>query len=201
MSTFDLGFNKSLENQLKFIQEIDKVKSIFRQSKIFDGSRFENDAEHSWTIAVMAVLLQDHLAIKVDLSKVLIMLLIHDIVEIDAGDTFLYSEARKDAPAKELEAAKRIFGLLEEPQKSYFLNLWMEFEARQSPEAKYAAVFDRLEPLLQNYINEGYTWKKHKIRYEQVYEKNKAIAEMAPDIWNFVLHILSLALEKGYLLP
>jgi putative hydrolase of HD superfamily len=199
MNTMDIDFNKKLENQLQFIIEIDKIKNIFRKSKLFDFSRYENDAEHSWTICVMALLLQEYSNNDINIEKVISMLLIHDIVEIDAGDTFLYSDERKTIHIDENKAAERIFGLLDKDQQEYFLNIWQEFEERKTNEAKFAAVFDRLEPLLQNYILEGYTWKKYNITYEMVIEKNKHIQEASDVIWEFVLKLLERAVEKGYI--
>jgi len=199
MNIIDINFNEKLENQLNFIIEIDKVKNIIRKSKMFDGSRFENDAEHSWTICIMALLLKEYSNITLNIERVVSMLLIHDIVEIDTGDTFLYSDKRNTVHTDEKKAAERIFGLLDKEQKEYFLNLWNEFEERKTNEAKFAAIFDRLEPLLQNYILEGYTWKKYNITYEMVIEKNKHIQEASDEIWKFVLKLLEKAVEKGYL--
>jgi putative hydrolase of HD superfamily len=199
MHTIDINYNQDLERQLNFIIEIDKVKNIMRKSKLFDGSRFENDAEHSWTICVMAVVLQDFCNFPINIERIITMLLLHDIVEIDAGDTFLYAAERNDAHANEARAAERIFGLLEEKQKERFISLWNEFEERKTNEAKFAAVFDRLEPLLQNYIYEGYTWKKRHISYDMIIEKNKHIQEGSQIIWEFVLRLLDKAVEKGYL--
>jgi putative hydrolase of HD superfamily len=147
----------------------------------------------------MALLLKEYSNFSVNIEKVVSMLLIHDIVEIDAGDTFLYSENRDEAHNDEIKAAERIFGLLEKEQEEYFINLWNEFEERKTNEAKFAAVFDRLEPLLQNYILEGYTWKKYNITYEMVIEKNKHIKEASEEIWEFILKILEKAVEKGYI--
>jgi putative hydrolase of HD superfamily len=199
MNSIDIGYNKRLEEQLNFIIEIDKVKNILRKSKLFDGNRFENDAEHSWTISIMAYLLKEFSNFTVNIEKVIIMLLIHDIVEIDAGDTFLYSSERANARNNEKKAAERIFGLLEEDQKDYFIKLWNEFEERETNEAKFASVFDRLEPLIQNYITEGYTWKKHNITYDMVIKNNKHIENGSKEIWEFVLKLLEKATEKGYL--
>jgi putative hydrolases of HD superfamily len=199
MNKIDIDFNKKLENQLNFIIEIDKIKNIIRKSRLFDGSRFENDAEHSWTICIMALLLKEYSNITLNIERVVSMLLIHDIVEIDTGDTFLYSDKRDTIHTDEKKAAERIFGLLDIEQKEYFLNLWDEFEERKTNEAKFAAIFDRLEPLLQNYILEGYTWKKYNITYEMVMEKNKHIQEASDVIWEFVLKLLEKAVEKGYL--
>jgi len=199
MNIIDTDFNEKLEKQLQFIIEIDKIKNIMRKSKLFDNSRFENDAEHSWTICIMALLLKEYSNITINMEKVVSMLLIHDIVEIDAGDTFLYSDKRNIIHTDEKKAAERIFGLLDKDQKEYFMNIWEEFEERKTNEAKYAAIFDRLEPLLQNYILEGYTWKKYNITYDMIIEKNKHIREASDVIWEFVLKILEKAVEKGYL--
>jgi putative hydrolase of HD superfamily len=199
MTIIDIGYNKRLEEQLNFIIEIDKVKNIIRKSKLFDGNRFENDAEHSWTISIMALLLKEYSNFSVNIEKVIIMLLIHDIVEIDAGDTFLYSTERANAHNNEKKAAERIFGLLEEDQKDYFMKLWNEFEEKETNEAKFASVFDRLEPLIQNYIKEGFTWKKYNITYDMVIKNNKHIENGSKEIWEFVLKLLEKATEKGYL--
>ena len=199
MNLIDINFNDKLENHLNFIIEIDKIKNIIRKSKLFDGSRFENDAEHSWTICIMALLLKEYSNITLNIEKVISMLLIHDIVEIDTGDTFLYSDKRNTIHTDEKKAAERIFGLLDKEQKEYFFNLWDEFEERKTNEAKYAAIFDRLEPLLQNYILEGYTWKKYNITYEMVIEKNKHIQDASDIIWEFVLKLLEKSVEKGYI--
>lgn len=199
MNTLDFTKNTRLQTQLNFIIEIDKVKNIYRKSLLFDKGRFANDAEHSWTIAIMAILLREYANFEVDIEKVVLMLLIHDIVEIDAGDTFLYAADRKDAHIKEEKAADRIFGILEQDQKERYISLWKEFEDKKTNEAKFAVVFDRLEPLLQNYITEGFTWKKNGVTYDMVYEVNKHIAEGSKEIWDFILAMLDSAVEKGYL--
>jgi len=187
-----------LRAQIEFIYEIDKVKNIFRKTKLFDRSRFENDAEHSWTVCLMAILLREYADFGVDVERTVAMLLIHDIVEIDAGDTFLYSSERADAAEREEKAAKRIFGMLEEDQAEELFGLWAEFEARETNEAKFAAVFDRIEPILQNYRNEGCTWKQHGISKAMVLDRNKHIAEASQDIWRFVLSILDECEAKGF---
>jgi putative hydrolase of HD superfamily len=199
MENLNISFNEKLEKQLQFIVEIDKVKNIFRQSKLFHENRFENDAEHSWTICIMALMLKEYSNFSVNIEKVISMLLIHDIVEIDAGDTFLYSGNRNNAYEEEAKSAERIFGLLEKEQKDYFIKIWNEFEERKTNEAKFSAVFDRLEPIIQNYISEGYTWKKYNITYEMVLEKNKHIKEGSEEIWGFVLKLMEKAVEKGYI--
>lgn len=140
-----------LEQQIRFITEIDKVKNIFRQTYLADGKRKENDAEHSWHIALMAYLLQEHAEEPVDVPRVMLMVLIHDLVEIDAGDTYAYdSEGAKTKREREVRAAERIFGLLPEDQGRYFRELWDEFEAYESADAKYAHLLDNFQPLLLN---------------------------------------------------
>lgn len=193
--------NPQLVQQLRFLIEADKVKAILRKSKLFDGSRFENDAEHSWSIALMAVLLREHANFPVNLEKAITMLLIHDIVEIDAGDSFLYSSERADAHARERQAAQRIFGMLSPAQRDHFLALWEEFEARESNEAKFASVFDRMEPILQNYVNEGFTWKQNHVTYEMVLAKNGHIADGSQVLWEFVRCVLDDARRKGFFAP
>ena len=197
MNKFDFTQNTRLQTQLSFIIEIDKIKNIYRKSLLFDKSRFANDAEHSWTIATMAILLREYANFQVDIEKVVLMLLIHDIVEIDAGDTFLYASDRKDAHIREEKAAERIFGILETDQKEKYISLWKEFEEKQTNEAKFAAVFDRLEPLLQNYITEGFTWKNG-VCYIWCM-KLISIAEGSKEIWEFIKAMLESAVEKGYL--
>ena len=197
----DYPRNPRLIEQLNFLIEADKVKAILRKSKLFDGSRFENDAEHSWTIALMAVLLREHANFPVNLEKAITMLLIHDIVEIDAGDSFLYGSERADAHEKERQAAQRIFGMLEPAQRNHFLLLWEEFEARASNEARFAAVFDRMEPILQNYVNEGFTWKQNHVTYEMVRTKNQQIAQGSQELWTFVEFLLQDAASKGFFHP
>lgn len=189
---------QKIKQQLDFIIEIDKVKSIFRKSRIFDGSRHENDAEHSWTICMMAIIMQEHANFKVDIIKVIHMLLIHDIVEIDAGDVFLYSEARNDVHEKEEAAAKRIFGMLPDDQCEYFINLWREFEVRETNEAKFAAVFDRLEPVLQNTFHNGGTWKEFGVSKAVVLEKTKHIQEGSEAIWQYFQELIEESDKKGY---
>jgi putative hydrolases of HD superfamily len=199
LDKINFGFDLKLEKQIEFIIEIDKVKNIIRKSQLFDGSRFENDAEHSWTICILALLLKEYTNFDIKIEKVIEMLLIHDLVEVYAGDTFLYSKERETAHFSEEKAASKVFGILPNEQNEYFMNLWKEFEDRITNEAKFASVFDRLEPLLQNYMNKGYTWKKYGITYEMVMEKNKHIKEGSEKIWEFVEILLQKSLENGYL--
>lgn len=191
--------NKRLQQQLDFIVEIDKVKNIIRKTKIFDGSKYENDAEHSWTITIMAYLFKEYSNFDVNIEKVTLMLLLHDIVEIDAGDTFLYSNERNNAHKNELKAAERIFSILPKDQYTFFLNLWIEFEERKTNDAKFASVFDRFEPILQNYKTKGECWKENGITKSMVLKKNAHIDEGSKEIWNVFLNIVETCVEKGYL--
>jgi putative hydrolase of HD superfamily len=162
-----------LEKQIGFLLEIDKLKSVVRRTRLLDNSRYENDAEHSWHLAVMAMILAPYANdANLDVFKVLKMVLVHDLVEIDAGDTYLYDDHLKaDKTRKEALAAERIFGLLPSPQKEELYSLWREFEEKQTPAACFATSLDRLQPLLHNYHTDGYAWKKHGIVSGQVYNK------------------------------
>jgi len=188
-----------LRKQLDFIFEVDKIKSIIRKTKLFDKSRFENDAEHSWTVCLMALAMKEYANFTVDIEKVIQMLLIHDVIEVYCGDTFLYAKERESIHVKEDEAAKKIFGMLEADQRDFYYKLWCEFEARETNEAKFAAVFDRLEPLLQNFKNEGYTWKANGITKEMVIAKNSYIADGSEELWAFARSLIDESVELGYL--
>jgi len=190
-----------LDLQMRFIVEIDKVKSIFRRTRLFDNSRHENDAEHSWHLAVMALTLKEYADEKIDVTRVIMMVLVHDIVEADAGDTFLYDEAGNEAKAAlEKAAADRIFGLLPPDQKAEFTSLWEEFEARQTADARFAAALDRLEPMMQNALTEGYAWKRHNVKKGQVIRKNRPVVEAGSKaLWKFAEELIDRAFESGYL--
>ena len=190
-----------LEKQIRFIMEADKVKNIFRQTYLADGERKENDAEHSWHLAMMAVLLQEHMKEKADLAKVMTMVLIHDLVEIDAGDTYAYDE--KGAQTKrerEVKAADRIFGLLPEDQGTYFRELWEEFEAYETPEAKFAHLLDNFQPLLLNDASGGKSWKEHGVHRAQPMKRNERIPETSETVWGKMLEIFDKHVECGNLL-
>jgi len=190
-----------LEQQLRFIMEIDKLKQVFRKSMITDRSRYENDAEHTWHLTIMSVVLLEHANQRdLNLLRVIKMLLIHDIVEIDAGDTFAYDDhGHLDKQEREEKAAIRIFGLLPEDQRSEFMELWQEFERRQTVEARYAAALDRLQPMLFNYHNEGHTWKKFGITSDRVLKRNQHIEEGSAALWEYAKEMLEDAIAKGYL--
>lgn len=162
-----------LEQQIQFLVEIDKVKNIFRQTYLADGNRKENDAEHSWHIALMAFLLKEHVEEPVDVMKVIIMVLIHDLVEIDAGDTYAYDAAgATDKREREEKAADRIFGLLPKDQGIYFRELWEEFEAYETADAKYAHLLDNFQPVLLNDASGGKSWAEHGVKKSQIYKRN-----------------------------
>ncbi|WP_028972593.1 HD domain-containing protein [Spirochaeta cellobiosiphila] len=191
-----------LEQIFVFIKEIDKVKNIQRQSLVSESLRRENDAEHAWHLAMMAMVLQTFANDHIDLLKVLKMVLIHDIVEIDAGDVFLYDlEARKAQKAIEAEAARRIFGLLPHPMGQELIELWEDFEDRQTPESRFAASLDRIQPMLQNYMTGGKAWKEHKITRDMVLKTNAHIGEGSKELWEMIQAMIDDAVKKGYLLP
>lgn len=196
----DIG-NKRLLQQIEFIIEIDKMKSIFRQTKLAEGTRYENDAEHTWHLTVMAIILLEHANDrKLDLLKVINMLLIHDIVEIDAGDTFAYDvEGNKSKREREEKAANRIFGLLPEEQREQCLALWYEFEEMATSEAQYAAALDRLQPMLLNFFNKGETWREHGITSDRVIARNKHIENGSEQLWELAKGLVDKAVKRGYL--
>lgn len=195
--------NSRLARQVEFIVEIDKLKQVVRRTWLMDQSRQENDAEHSWHLAVMAILLLEHAQQpELDLLRVLKMLLIHDLVEIDAGDTFAYDDAgAADKTERESAAADRLFGLLPDDQADQWRALWSEFEARETPEAKYAAALDRFQPMLHNYRTQGKAWREHGITADQVIVRNRHLAEGAPTLWAYAERFVADAVAKGDLLP
>lgn len=191
---------EQLLQQLAFIHEIDKVKYILRKTRLFHSDRNENDAEHSWHLAIMAIILAEHANGPVDILKVVKMLLIHDVVEIDAGDIFLYDTAVSHTnTAAEQKAAERIFGLLPAEQAADFIAVWEEFEAGETMEARFARAMDRLEPLLQNVSNNGGTWKEFNVPYEKVLEKKSVIEKGSAHLWAFAQQLIEDSVNKGIL--
>lgn len=189
-----------LLQQLEFVVEIDRLKQILRRTVITDRSRHENSAEHSWHLAVMAILLEEYANEAIDLGRVLKMVLVHDLVEIDAGDTFCYdAEAHEDKAEREQKAADRLFGLLPENQASDFHSLWNEFEHRRTSEARFANALDRLQPMLNNLATGGYSWRRHGISRTQVLERNCPIAEGSRFLWSHMEELLQQAIEEGLL--
>lgn len=193
--------NDRLRKQIEFIMEIDKLKKVYRQTFLMDGSRKENDVEHSWHLAIMSILLSEHALQKdIDITRVIKMVLIHDIVEIDVGDTYCYDDIlRKNCLEREKKAAERLFDMLPQDQALEFRGLWEEFEQRTTPEARFAAALDRFQPLLHNYITNGKSWKDHGISSRKVIERNKSISEGSLILWDYAQEIINDSIKKGYL--
>lgn len=190
----------NLLKQVAFIKEIDKLKYIQRKTRLFNSDRPENDAEHSWHLAMMTLVLAEHSDKPIDVLKVLKMVLIHDLVEIDSGDTFIYDTTKNHTNTdEELLAAKRIFGLLPAAQAEEFIAVWQEFEDGLTDEAKFARAMDRFEPLLQNTSNNGGTWTEFNVPYQKVYDKKKAIKDGSATIWEYAENLINESVEKGIL--
>ena len=189
-----------LERQLAFLVELDKAKSIYRQSYLTDESRKENDGEHMWHLAMFVLVLAEHAAEPVDVGRVLKMVLIHDIVEIDAGDTYIYDEvAKATQAAREAAAADRLYGLLPPDQGEELRAIWEEFEERVTPESRFAAAVDRLQPLLLNLATRGRAWQEHGMTADRVRAVNSKIALGSPVLWEHVRDLLDDAVANGYL--
>ena len=190
-----------LEQQLQFIVEIDKVKQIFRQTYLADGTRKENDAEHSWHIALMAYLLQEYASEPVDVPRVMLMVLIHDLVEIDAGDTYAYDpEGAKTKAEREKKAAERIFGLLPKEQGEMLKGLWDEFEEYKTADAKYAHLLDNFQPLLLNDAFDGVSWVEHGVKKSQIYKRNERIEETSPEVWDCMQQVIEKHIQAGHVI-
>ena len=187
-----------LEKQIQFIVEVDKVKNIFRQTYLSDGERKENDAEHSWHLALSAILLKEYVSEEVDLLKVITMVLIHDLVEIDAGDTYAYDSAgAKDKREREEKAADRIFSILPTEQGQYFREIWEEFEEYETEEAKYAHLLDNFQPMLLNDAAKGKSWSEHQVKKQQIYKRNERIEETSETIWGEMQRIVEENIQLG----
>jgi len=187
-----------LKQQMEFIAEVDKLKSIVRQTYIADGSRKENDSEHSWHMALMCVLLSEYANEEIDVLKTVTMVLIHDIVEIDAGDTYAYDETgHLDKREREEKAADRIFGLLPEDQAKKMRKLWDEFEEVSTPEAKFAAAIDRVQPILLNDDAGGVSWSEHGVTLSQILKRNEHTSEGSEVLWEFCKRLIHKNVEKG----
>jgi putative hydrolase of HD superfamily len=191
-----------LERQITFIVEIGRLKHVLRRTLTIHSDRSENDAEHSWHLAVMAVILSEHAGKGVDVFRTVKMVLVHDLVEIDAGDTYCYSDYDPEEKLRrEEKAADRIFGLLPEDQAREVMDLWREFERAETPEARFAAALDRVEPLLLNYHTQGKVWKKHGVRRRQVMERASPIGKSSPDLWEYARRMIDRAVAEGILSP
>lgn len=177
-----------LDKIFNFIREIDKEKFITRQTYLSDGNRKENDAEHAWHIAVMTILLSGYSNEKIDVLKTVSMLLIHDLVEIDAGDTYAYDEeGAKTKSVREKECADRIFSILPEEHGRYLRSLWEEFEANETPESKFAHVMDNLQPMMLNDATGGKAWTEHSVHLEQILKRNARTHEGSSELWEYAL--------------
>ena len=186
--------------QMEFVIEVDKLKNIYRQTYVLNEDRKENDAEHSWHLALMAMFLWEYSDKQIDLLKVMKMVLIHDIVEIDAGDTYCYDKkGYEDKEDRENKAANRIFALLPDDQRDEVFQLWREFEDTNTPESKFAAALDRLQPMMLNYTKGGVSWKEHSIKYEQVISRNQPIQNGSEELWSYVKSILDECKINGML--
>ncbi|MCR0997324.1 HD domain-containing protein [Serratia rubidaea] len=185
---------------IRFLMEIDKLKSVQRRTKVLGTQRQENSAEHSWHFAIAAMSLAPYAGKDVDIQRVIQMALLHDIVEIDAGDVLVYDlAARAAVHDQEVAAARRLFGMLPEPQREYFTALWQEYEDAETADARFALVLDRTMPMLMNLHNEGQSWVENGISLEQVLSRNEMIAEVYPELWQHLLHHLQDAQHKGWL--
>jgi putative hydrolase of HD superfamily len=189
-----------LGDRLRFVVELDRLKQVLRRTKLSDGSRRENSAEHSWHLAMMALVLADSSAEPVDALQVARLLLVHDIVEIDAGDTFVYDQAGKATQAeRERRAADRLFGILPDPLGAELRGHWEEFEAGATREARFARSLDRVQPLLLNYASEGAAWRERGITAEQVRAVNSVIADGSPVLWELAQRVIDDAVARGWL--
>jgi putative hydrolase of HD superfamily len=193
--------SERFKSQIEFILEVDKLKQILRRTTLLDRSRQENSAEHCWHIALIVLILAEYAdEDNLDLLQVIKLLLVHDLVEIDADDTYCYDEVgRQDQKEREMKAADRIFNILPPDQANSFLRLWDEYEDRETAESRFANALDRLQPLLHNYFTHGHTWQKHGIQKDQVISRMQPVDEGSHFLWNYVAGLIDDAVEKGYL--
>jgi putative hydrolase of HD superfamily len=191
-----------LDRQLDFIIELDKLKTVRRRTLLTDGTRWENSAEHSWHLALTALVLAEYADDAPDMTRVIELLLLHDVVEIDADDTFCYDEAAAEGQAdRELAAANRLFGALPEDQAARFRELWNEFESGRTPESRFARAIDRLQPLLQNLSTNGRSWREHGVRKSQVVQRTAETASASERLHRCIQTLIDEAVAKGYLQP
>lgn len=187
-----------LRKQMQFIMEIDKLKNIYRQSYISDGTRHENDSEHSWSLAMMCILFSEYAPAPVDVLKATKMVLIHDIVEIDAGDTYAYDTAGNATKrAREEKAADRIFNILPVDQAKEMRQLWEEFEEGETMEAKYAITMDKVQPILLNDITGGKAWREHEVTLDKIMNRNKNTGDGANALWEYARELIMENVSKG----
>ena len=201
IASSEISRAERLERQVAFLMEADKLKTVFRRNRVVsDPTRHENDAEHMYHFALFAMVLSEYANAPVNLLHVLRMILIHDVVEIDAGDTFVYDmAAQTDKRVREERAADRLFNLLPADQASEFRALWEEFEAEKTVEARFAAALDRMQPLLCNYFTGGGAWKEYGVTPPQVFSRNGKMAHGSAELWAYVSGLLDDAVTKGYM--
>ena len=193
-----MSIDPRLSRQIAFLMEADRLKGIERRSRVLGGERRENSGEHSWHLALFALVLAEHADDPIDLPRVIVMLLLHDIVEIDAGDTFVYDTvAMADQDEREQAAAERLFNLLPSDQANDLRALWDEFELAESPDARFAKSVDRLQPMLLNHASNGETWREHGVTSEMVLAVNSRIAHGSETLWKAAQHFVSDAVSKG----
>ena len=192
--------NERLKKQINFMLELDKMKNIYRQTYVIHENRKENDAEHSWHLAILAFLLAEYASVPIDVTKVMKMVLVHDVVEIDAGDTYCYDETgNKTKAEREEKSAQRIFGLLPDDQKEEFYSLWREFEDNQTNDSKFASVLDKMQPVILNYTKNGISWKEHGVYKEQVEQRCLSSSEASDKLAELIQSIIDDAALKGFL--
>ena len=193
--------SERFKSQIEFILEVDKLKQIQRRTMLLDCSRRENSAEHSWHIALIVLILSEYAEEdNLDLLQVIKLLLVHDLVEIDADDTYCYDEVGgQDQKEREMKAADRIFNILPKDQADSFRALWNEFEAGETAESRFANALDRLQPLLHNYFTRGYTWQQYGIRKEQVIARMQPVDKGSHLLWDYVANLIDDAVKQGYL--
>ena len=197
---FDFEIDGRLKNQLEFSLEIDKEKQVFRQTHLSGGGRNENDAEHAWHMAVMSYILKEYANEKIDIARTMIMCLIHDIVEIDAGDTYAYDdEAKKTQSDREQKAKNRIFSILPDEQASEMKAIFDEFEANETAEARFAHAMDNIQPILLNNSNSGSDWKEHSVSAEKVYKRQEKTKLGSEKIFDLADKIIKMNVKKGNL--
>ncbi len=202
MEKFKFIKDEKIKNQIKFVMVIDEMKNIFRRNLIIDGSRRENDAEHSWHLAMLAMILEEYSAEKIDLERVLKIALVHDLIEVYAGDTFAYDEkGNEDKHEREVKAADKLFGMLDSIQGAEIRALWDEFEAMETAESRYANAIDRIQPLILNYMTNGHTWKQGDVHSAQIYKRMDIIRTATPELWHIVEGIINTSIEIGILKP
>ena len=192
---------EKLQRQLYFLAEADKMKNIFRQTKITDKSRYENDAEHSWHFALTALTLFEYCGIDgVDIDRVIKMALVHDLVEIYAGDTFAYdAKGNESKEEREKESANKLFALLPVEQAKEYRFLWEEFDRMETPDAIYASAIDRLQSLHNIHLSGGHTWEKHSVTADKIYKRMMPVKTALPELWEYIVRVVNEGLEKGYI--